>query len=160
MWTSQLGTFRVCSSAGSTHLDDAFFRKFYFYPVPGENIPRDTWWYKPKTLSTNYNTILILISLSIFLPSQLDYIQNLIFTSANSKLFLEAAMWANENIRSYLIIATLPPWVTSEHCKSGLCIDFLCWPTQPSNPSTIRVASVIVFSVCSLSVLCSLSLFF
>ena len=57
------------------------------------------------------------------------------------------------NIRYHLIIATLPPWVTSEHCKSGLCIDFLCWPTQPDNPLTIRVASVIAFSVCLL-VLC------
>ena len=103
-----MGTFHIRGSAGCTHVDDAFFRKIYFYPDPGENIPRDTWWYTQKTLSTNYNTILILISLSIFLPSQLDYIQNLIFTGANSKLFLEAAMRANENIRSYLIFATLP----------------------------------------------------
>ena len=38
------------------------------------------------------------------------------------------------------------------------------WPTQPDNPLTIRVASVIAFSVClsvlCLSVLCVLLLFF
>ena len=31
------------------------------------------------------------------------------------------------------------------------------WPAQPDNPSMIRVASVIAFSVCQFPVLCSLS---
>ena len=43
-------------------------------------------------------------------------------------------------------------------CKCSLIL--LYWPAQPDNPSTIRVASVIAFSVLCLSVLCSVLLFF
>ena len=46
--------------------------------------------------------------------------------------------------------------MTYSVCYVLYCIKLFCWPAQPGNPSAIRVASVIGFSVfCSLfSVLC------
>ena len=102
----------------------------------------------------------IIIPHSSLFPYQSSFLHNLIiFQTWHLPVHIPNCFWRlqckqmKQRTLSYLIIATLPPWVTSEHCKSGLCIDFLCWPAQPSDPSTIRVASVIAFSVC-LWVLC------